>query len=56
MPGRFLCSVLSVCLLTSLAALGQSALDGTRGHSTHTAAAAWKNYLAEFMLETEPKP
>ena len=30
--------------------------DQTRGHGTHTAAAVWKNYLAEFMRETEPKP
>ncbi len=30
--------------------------DETRGHGTHTAAAVWKNYLAEFMQETEPKP
>jgi homoserine O-acetyltransferase/O-succinyltransferase len=29
--------------------------DQTRGHGTHTAAAVWKNYLAEFMRETEPK-
>jgi len=29
--------------------------DETRGHGTHTAAAVWKNYLAEFMRETEPK-
>jgi homoserine O-acetyltransferase len=29
--------------------------DQTRGHGTHTAAAVWKNYLAEFMQETEPK-
>jgi len=27
----------------------------TRGHGTHTAAAVWKNYLAEFMQGTEPK-
>ena len=30
--------------------------DATRGHGTHTAAAVWKNYLAEFMQQTEPKP
>ena len=29
--------------------------DETRGHGTHTAAAVWKNYLEEFMRETEPK-
>ena len=29
--------------------------DKTRGHGTHTAAAVWKDYLAEFMQETEPK-
>jgi homoserine O-acetyltransferase len=29
--------------------------DQTRGHGTHTAAAVWKDYLAEFMRETEPK-
>jgi len=29
--------------------------DQTRGHGTHTAAAVWKNYLAEFMEATEPK-
>ncbi len=29
--------------------------DETRGHGTHTVAAVWKNYLAEFMRETEPK-
>ena len=28
----------------------------TRGHGTHTAAAVWKNYLADFMRQTEPKP
>ena len=27
----------------------------TRGHGTHTVAAVWKDYLAEFMRETEPK-
>ena len=30
--------------------------DMTRGHGTHTVAAVWKNYLAEFMRSTEPKP
>ena len=30
--------------------------DQTRGHGTHTAAAVWKDYLAEFMRSTEPKP
>ena len=30
--------------------------DQTRGHGTHTAAAIWKDYLAEFMRQTEPKP
>ena len=29
--------------------------DQTRGHGTHTAAAVWKNYLADFMKDTEPK-
>jgi homoserine O-acetyltransferase len=29
--------------------------DQTRGHGTHTAAAVWKDYLAEFMRRTEPK-
>jgi homoserine O-acetyltransferase len=29
--------------------------DQTRGHGTHTVAAVWKDYLAEFMKETEPK-
>jgi homoserine O-acetyltransferase len=29
--------------------------DATRGHGTHTAAAVWKDYLAEFMRATEPK-
>jgi homoserine O-acetyltransferase len=28
--------------------------DATRGHGTHTAAAVWKDYLAEFMRSTEP--
>ena len=30
--------------------------DQTRGHGTHTVAAVWKDYLAEFMKATEPKP
>jgi homoserine O-acetyltransferase len=30
--------------------------DATRGHGTHTAAAVWKDDLAEFMHATEPKP
>jgi homoserine O-acetyltransferase len=30
--------------------------DATRGHGTHTNAAVWKDYLAEFMRSTEPKP
>jgi homoserine O-acetyltransferase len=29
--------------------------DQTRGHGTHTVAAVWKDYLAEFMRETETK-
>jgi homoserine O-acetyltransferase/O-succinyltransferase len=29
--------------------------EQTRGHGTHTAAAVWKQYLAEFMRETQPK-
>jgi homoserine O-acetyltransferase len=29
--------------------------DATRGHGTHTDAAVWKDYLAEFMKATEPK-
>ena len=29
--------------------------DATRGHGTHTAAAIWKDYLAEFLRQTEPK-
>jgi homoserine O-acetyltransferase len=28
--------------------------DATRGHGTHTVAAVWKDYLAEFMQKTEP--
>ena len=30
--------------------------DETRGHGTHTVAEVWKDYLAEFLRETEPKP
>jgi len=30
--------------------------DATRGHGTHTAAAVWKDYLAEFMHATEQHP
>ena len=30
--------------------------DQTRGHGTHTVAAVWKDYLAEFLRATEPKP
>ncbi len=30
--------------------------DQTRGHGTHTMAAVWKDYLAQFMRETEPTP
>jgi len=30
--------------------------DATRGHGTHTVAAVWKDYLAEFMKATEAKP
>jgi homoserine O-acetyltransferase/O-succinyltransferase len=29
--------------------------DATHGHGTHTAAAVWMDYLAEFMKATEPK-
>lgn len=29
--------------------------DATRGHGTHTVAAVWKDYLADFIKETEPK-
>ena len=29
--------------------------DATRGHGTHTVAAIWKDYLAEFMRESESK-
>jgi len=30
--------------------------DATRGHGTHTVAAVWKDYLIEFLKNTEPKP
>ncbi|HEV2485123.1 MAG TPA: alpha/beta fold hydrolase [Terracidiphilus sp.] len=30
--------------------------DATRGHGTHTVAAVWKDYLADFLRETEPRP
>jgi homoserine O-acetyltransferase len=29
--------------------------DATRGHSTHTQAAVWKDYLIQFLQETERK-
>jgi homoserine O-acetyltransferase len=29
--------------------------DATRGHGTHTVAAVWKDYLAEFLRDTKPK-
>ncbi len=29
--------------------------DATRGHGTHTQAAVWKDYLIEFLQQTEPK-
>ncbi|HEY3705492.1 MAG TPA: alpha/beta fold hydrolase [Terracidiphilus sp.] len=29
--------------------------EQTRGHGTHTVAAVWKEYLAAFMRQTEPK-
>jgi homoserine O-acetyltransferase/O-succinyltransferase len=29
--------------------------DATRGHGTHTVAAIWKQYLTDFMAQTEPK-
>jgi homoserine O-acetyltransferase len=29
--------------------------DATRGHGTHTVAAVWKDYLVEFLQETEKK-
>jgi homoserine O-acetyltransferase/O-succinyltransferase len=29
--------------------------EATRGHGTHTQAAVWKDYLSEFLQQTEPK-
>jgi len=29
--------------------------DSTRGHGTHTVAAVWKQYLIDFMAQTEPR-
>jgi homoserine O-acetyltransferase len=29
--------------------------DATRGHGTHTAAAVWKQYLIDFLAQTEKK-
>jgi homoserine O-acetyltransferase len=29
--------------------------EATRGHGTHTVAGVWKDYLAEFLRETEPR-
>jgi homoserine O-acetyltransferase len=29
--------------------------DATRGHGTHTQAAVWKNYMIDFLHQTEPK-
>ena len=29
--------------------------DATRGHGTHTQAAVWKDYLSDFLRQTEPK-
>jgi homoserine O-acetyltransferase len=29
--------------------------DATRGHGTHTVAAIWKDYLADFMRQTETR-
>jgi homoserine O-acetyltransferase len=29
--------------------------DATRGHGTHTQAAVWKDYLADFLQQTQPK-
>jgi homoserine O-acetyltransferase len=29
--------------------------DATRGHHTHTVAAVWKDYLIDFMHQTEPR-
>jgi homoserine O-acetyltransferase len=30
--------------------------EATRGHGTHTEAAVWKDYLAELLRSTEPRP
>src|SRR6185437_1587193 len=29
--------------------------DATRGHGTHTQASVWKNYMADFLHQTDPK-
>ena len=29
--------------------------DKTRGHGTHTVASVWKDYLVQFLAETEKK-
>jgi homoserine O-acetyltransferase len=29
--------------------------DATRGHGTHTQAAGWKDYLVEFLDQTDPR-
>jgi homoserine O-acetyltransferase/O-succinyltransferase len=29
--------------------------DATRGHGTHTQAAVWKDYLIEFLDQTDPQ-
>jgi homoserine O-acetyltransferase len=29
--------------------------DATRGHGTHTQAAVWKQYLIDFLAQTERK-
>jgi homoserine O-acetyltransferase len=29
--------------------------DATRGHGTHTVASVWKDYLIEFLRQTEKK-
>ena len=29
--------------------------DATRGHGTHTNAAVWKQYLIDFLSQTEKK-
>ncbi|HLJ77697.1 MAG TPA: hypothetical protein VKT75_09795, partial [Acidobacteriaceae bacterium] len=29
--------------------------DQTRGHGTHTVASVWKNYLVQFLAETQKK-